>query len=263
LLDLHCHILPGVDDGAVDLPDAIAMARAAVAGGIRAVCASSHLGVRLFGTTPELLASERAVLVQALAEEEVPLTVLPGAENFLAGSDPVRFAEEALPLGESDRYILMDFSMSEVPSVLPAALAALAARGRTAVIAHPERNRALQRDPSPLAAWVAQGALLQVNASSLAGYLGPEAREAGLQLLRAGAAHVLSSDAHGRDRRPFCLAEGWAVAAGEVGEEEADRLVRERPWKIARGEPIATEPPRLPSRTGGGGLLRRLWGRDK
>jgi protein-tyrosine phosphatase len=261
MLDLHCHILPGVDDGAVDLADAFAMARAALATGCRAVCATSHLGEGLFNTSVEMLATEHAKLVTALRRADIGLEVFPGAENFLPDEiSGAEFAEIAIPLGSAGRYVLFDFSMREAPRNVLDAVEALSRQGRVAVIAHPERNRDVQADPAPLVDWVAAGALLQVNAGSVLGMLGDAAQSCAVELLEAGAAHVLASDAHGVERRrPFCLDAGRRAAAEIVGEEEADRLTRERPWSIVRGEDIRVEPVILPRRGGPRTLWRRLF----
>lgn len=257
MLDLHCHILPGVDDGAIDLPDALDMARDAIAQGCRGVFATSHLGEKLFDTTPEVLRTEHRRLVAALARERIALQVFPAAENFLAEEDPVAFASRAMPLGES-RYVLFDFSMREPPSCVTAAIDALVARDRVAVIAHPERNLALMDDPSPVADWIARGALMQVNAASVLGLLGRDAQETAEHLLERGAAHVLASDAHDRKRRPFCLGDGRKAAETIVGADEAARLCSERPWMIARNEPIEVSTPSLGPRSKGARFLRKL-----
>jgi protein-tyrosine phosphatase len=261
MLDLHCHILPGVDDGAVDLADALGMAQAAVATGCRAVCATSHLGEGLFDTSAELLAEEHPKLVAALRRARIPLEVYPGAENFLGEEvSAEEFAENAVPLGSPGRYVLFDFSMREVPGHVMEAVEALSRRGRVALIAHPERNRDVQMDPAPLTDWIAAGALLQVNAGSVLGTLGDAAQSCALELLEAGAAHVLASDAHGVERRrPFCLDRGRRAAAEIVGEEEAERLTSARPWAIARGEDVRVEPVSLPRRGGPRTLWRRLF----
>jgi len=258
MLDLHCHILPGVDDGAVDLPDALAMARAAVGEGCRAVFATSHLWEGLFATSPELLRDEYPAVVAAVRDAGIPLQILPGAENFFEGGDPARFAERAVPLGEAGRYVLVDFSLVEVPPAVSEMIDAVAKRGRTVVIAHPERNRQLQTDPGPVAEWIARGAVLQVNAPSLLGLLGEPAQGLAEYLLRNGAVHLLASDAHDLRRRPFCLGRGRARAAELVGEEEAERLTRERPWRVARGEPIETSVPALAPRSGARRILRKI-----
>lgn len=257
LLDLHCHILPGVDDGAVDLADAFEMARTALAQGCTAVCATSHLWEGLFDTSPELNASEYQVLVQGLQREGIELQVFPGAENFLGSGDPEWYAERFVPLGEVGRYVLYDFSMFEPLPDVSATVAALARKGYTSVIAHPERNAELQADPSPVADWIAQGAVIQVNAPSLLGRLGREAKAAGELLLEAGAVHVLASDAHSQ-RRPFCLGEAHAHVAQLVDPATADLLCRDNPWKIIRGEAVETQPVTLEPRSRAARFLRRF-----
>ena len=238
MLDLHCHILPGVDDGAVDLPESFAMARAAIASGATGVAATSHLGESLFDTTAELLRSGHGALVAALEREGIPLEVHPGAENFLGDGSAEEFAANAVGLGVANRYVLFDFSLRKPPDSITLAIDAIVRGGRTPIVAHPERNLELQKDPSPIAFWIERGALVQVNAPSLLGQLGEDARTTGMMLLAAGAVHLLASDAHNLRTRPFCLAEGRDAAAEIVGEEEAMRMVYERPWKIVRGEPI-------------------------
>jgi protein-tyrosine phosphatase len=171
--------------------------------------------------------------------ERIPLEVFPGAENYLGPMTAEEFAEKAVPLGPGRRYVLFDFAMDELVSHVAAAVEALARRDRTALIAHPERNRVLQADPRPLADWVAAGARIQVNAGSVLGRLGEGAHRSSRELLEAGAVHALASDAHGvGKRRPFCLDRGRDAAAEIVGAEEADRLTRDNPWRIARGEPV-------------------------
>ena len=258
MVDLHCHILPGVDDGAIDLHDSLEMAKQAVSQGCRAVVASSHLGESLFDTTPEWLRTEHRRLAAAVARAGIPLQVIPGAENFLPDGDPAKFVSGAVPIGEDGHWVLFDFSMRLPPPGVSAAIDGLKARGLGAVIAHPERNIGLMDDATPLADWVARGALLQVNAASLLGLLGRDAQEMAEWLLANGAAHLLASDAHDLVRRPFCLADGRKAAAEIVGEEQANRLCTERPWAVAEGKAVAVEPLQLPPRSKGARLLRRL-----
>jgi protein-tyrosine phosphatase len=258
MVDLHCHILPGVDDGAVDLADTLDMARAAVEQGCRAVVATSHLWEGMFGTSPELLEDEYPATVEAIRNEGIPLEVFSGAENHFLGGDPERFAEIAVPIGEAARYVLLDFAMGDVPPGMSEMIAALADRKRCAVIAHPERNRSLQADPAPIADWIAGGAVIQVNAPSLLGIHGDSAKACAEYLLEQGAAHALASDAHDLKRRPFCLQRGRTRAAELVGEEGAARLTEETPWRIARGEDLEISVPQLVPRSGARRLLRKI-----
>jgi protein-tyrosine phosphatase len=260
MLDLHCHILPGVDDGAVDLTDSLAMARAAIADGSRAVVATSHLGETLFDTSPELLRRAHAEVVAAFTREGVPLEVHPGAENFFNGGDPEAFAESAVGIGAANRYVLFDFSLRTPPPNVTAAVAAIRKGGRTPIIAHPERNLALQDDPTPIAGWIDAGALIQVNAPSLIGALGTDSRRLAARLLASGAAHLLASDAHNLTTRVFSLKKARGAAVEIVGEDEAERMTRERPWKIVRGEPVEVRAPRdFPQAKRG--LFTKIWSR--
>ena len=260
MVDLHCHILPGVDDGAVDLPDACERARAAIAQGCRQVFATSHLWEGLFDTSPELLRSEYERLVRGLEKEGIPLEVLPGAENSLSPRmSPAEFAEKAVPLGDGP-WVLFDFSLRVCPPHVGEAIDALRAAGRVPLLAHPERNLQLQRDPTPLVDWIRRGARIQSNAASLLGLLGEDARVIGEHLLENGAVHVLASDAHSLRKRPFCLLDGRHAAARLVGDEVAERLAVERPWMIARGETFEVDAPDLQPRSGTRRLLRRFPG---
>ncbi|HET9886560.1 MAG TPA: CpsB/CapC family capsule biosynthesis tyrosine phosphatase, partial [bacterium] len=137
MLDLHCHILPGIDDGAVDLPEALAMARAAIANGSTGVAATSHLGESLFDTTAEILRNGHAALVAALEREGIPLEVHPGAENFLGdAASAEEFAVNAVGLGVANKYVLFDFSMRKPPDSITLAIDAIVRGGRTPILAH-------------------------------------------------------------------------------------------------------------------------------
>lgn len=262
MIDLHCHILPGVDDGAVDLPESFAMARAALADGSTAVVASSHLGESLFDTSAELIRTAHAEVIAALAREGIPLTVHPGAENYLGEIDAAAFARDAVGLGEANVAVLFDFSMRHPPEHVGEAIEALLAGGRTPLLAHPERNLRLQSDPSLIAEWIERGALIQVNAPSLLGTLGAESKILGLRLLEAGAVHLLASDAHNLKTRPFCLGPAKRIAAEIVGEEEAHQMTEGRQAAILRGESV-TSPKRPTGELAGSrkGFFSKLWSR--
>lgn len=240
MIDLHCHILPGVDDGAVDLSDSYDMARAALADGSRIIAATSHLGESLFDTTWDLLTQAHGELVSGLEREGIGLEVFLGAENFLGDISPAKFAETARGLGPADRYVLFDFSMRRVPPHVGDAIEAIRGGGRTPIIAHPERNLELQENPSPILEWIEAGALIQVNAPSVVGLLGDEAQKAALQILQADAAHLLASDAHNVKTRPFCLKRAREAVVSLVGEIEAEEMTARRPLGILRGDEVRT-----------------------
>ncbi len=202
-VDLHCHLLPGLDDGARDIGDTTAMARQADADGIDAICATPHIrhdhDVRIH-ELPARLAEVSAALLAAGCR----VRVLPGGEvaaTALEGLDDDELA--AVSLGGGRRWILLEPAAGPIDQGLELAVGALQARGFRAVIAHPERHLAagvVQR----LAQLVAGGALVQATAAF---FLDPGAASAMLALARAGVVHVLGSDSHSsRGGRPVALA---------------------------------------------------------
>lgn len=215
--ELHFHLLPGIDDGPADLDESVELAGLAVADGTSVVTATPHVRDLLGpGILAELPARVREVRV-ALDAAGVPLEVRPGAE--LAHDDLSRMRDrdlEAIAQGPPGaRWILIEAPLfgGDADGFL-AATAELRARGYGTVIGHPERCEALMRRDGAVDAERAAGARLQVNASSLTGRHGEQAREHGLRLVRAGRADLLASDAH-RPTRPPQLSAALDVLAGE------------------------------------------------
>lgn len=191
MIDLHCHILPGVDDGSLDLRDSIAMGRQAASDGIERVCATPHIrhdhDVRI-----EEVAGRVAALNAALGEEGLPVEVLQGgevAETAVEGLGEEELAQVALGGGE---WILLEPAPGPLSDTLIARVAHLAERGHRALIAHPERH--LSADMyERIAALIANGALVQATADF---FLRERFAEGMRMLAEAGLVHVLSSDAH-------------------------------------------------------------------
>jgi protein-tyrosine phosphatase len=209
-VDLHCHILPGIDDGAADLADAVAMARQAEADGIAAICATPHIrhdhDVRIH-ELPERLAE----LGGALQDAGCATAVLPGGEvavSALRGLDQAELA--SVSLGGAGRWILLEPDPGPLDDRLDAAVSALRDAGFRALIAHPERHASAELYDR-LTGLVAEGALVQATAD----FLVREPMRAGmLELARRGLIHVLGSDAHSsRVGRPMSLSGALAVLA--------------------------------------------------
>jgi protein-tyrosine phosphatase len=210
LIDLHCHILPGVDDGALDVRDSLGMASQAVNDGIEAVCATPHIrhdhDVRI-----DEIAARVGVLNARLREEGLPVTVLQGgevAETAVEGLSEEELSHLALGAG---RWILLEPAPGPLSDTLLARVAHLAERGHRTLIAHPERH--LSADMyERIAALVGAGALVQATAD----FFLRERTAAGMRALaEAGLVHVLSSDAHSsHGGRPLHMAEAFGVVAG-------------------------------------------------
>jgi protein-tyrosine phosphatase len=207
MIDLHTHILPGIDDGARTLQDAVDLARLFVREGVTAVAATPHVRDD-FPTSADLMLRAVGALQSVLDQEDIPLIVLPGAEVAVDWLARLHDSElRRLALGGSGRYILVETPYRGWPVDLLERILRLRVAGFTPVLAHPERNAAVQARPSLLAPLVSGGTLIQVTASSLDGRLGSASREAGHRLVTAGLAHIVASDAHGsRVRAPGMLA---------------------------------------------------------
>lgn len=201
MIDLHAHVLPGLDDGPPTLEVAVAMARAAVAAGTRAMATTSHID-RGLGLGPSDLGPARERLAERLAAENVPLELLQGGEIAparLYGLDDATL--RGLTLGGGP-FVLLECPFTPVGTTLEPMVDDLQRRGFGVLLAHPERSPTFQRDPARLAALVERGALAQVTAGTFAGTFGETARRAAQAMLDAGLVHVLATDAHDPSHRP-------------------------------------------------------------
>jgi protein-tyrosine phosphatase len=239
VIDLHSHILPGIDDGVATLDEARSLARAAVSEGVTAIAATPHVRAD-YPTRVEQMEAGVAALNADFAEQGIELEVLHGGEldlEFLAGlsDDELR----RFSLGQTGRYLLVEFPYVGWPLALETTLFDLRIRGFEAVLAHPERNAEVQGRPTRLQALVDAGAVVQVTAASLDGRFGRSARGTALALVESGLAHLVASDAHSPNLRAFSL-RGSREAIRD--EELETYLFRAVPATIAAGQPLPTRP---------------------
>ncbi len=256
MIDLHSHILPGLDDGPATLEGSLELARAAVAEGTRTILATPHVDGD-FGIGPEAIAAALGELRAALAEAEIPLEVLAGGEIAiwrLVDLDDETLRELALGGGP---YLLVESPFSPVGGDFEPLVLDLRRRGHRVLLAHPERCPVFQRDVSRLARLLAAGALAQITAGSMAGTFGSTVQRFTSTLLREGLVSVVASDAHDTRRRPPGLNAGFRAL-----ERELPGLSAQQPWMteqvpaaILAGEPLPEKPP-LPEPPPG--LLRGL-----
>jgi protein-tyrosine phosphatase len=247
VIDLHSHILPGIDDGAESIETALEMARSAVEDGIRTLAATPHVRSD-YPTAPgdmeELVASVRA----RLDEAAIPLELLPGGEialDFLPDLDDD--ALRRFGLGGNTRYLLLETPYYGWPLGLDQTFFQLRLRGFTPVLAHPERNEEVQERPELLERLVEAGALVQVTAASADGRLGSAVQRTALRLIRNGLAHMLASDAHAPTVRQVGLS-GAAEAIGDAA--LAEWLTEGVPGAIVADRPLPVRPERSVRRFG-------------
>lgn len=247
MIDIHCHLLPAVDDGPGTVEQTIEMARRAVEEGVTAIVVTPHAFHPQF-ETEDLNVQEAATTLQnVLHQEGIKLDIYPGQEIRVFG-DLVQALEdgEALSLAGS-RYVLVEFPSDTVPAYAEQLFFRLQAEGYTPVIAHPERNKELATNPQRLMDFVSSGALSQVTTSSLTGEFGQTVKEIAFVFLRNGLSQLVASDAHSTGRRTFYWEAARKVVADELGVGRWETLV-ENAEAIVKDEFVFVDPPILPTK---------------
>jgi len=258
MIDLHCHLLPGLDDGAGDLTAALAMARLAAADGITTVACTPHIYPGLYPNTGPAIRCAVADLQSRLTGQGIPITLTAGADIHLTPDLLPGLRSRKLPSLHGSRYFLLEPPHHVAPPQLEETVFGLVAAGYVPVITHPERLTWIEDDYDLVRRLAHGGAWLQLTAGSLTGRFGPVARYWAERLLDEGLVQLLATDAHDVNRRPPLLAEGYLAAARWVGAAEARHLVATRPQAILDDLDPARAPP-LPAITGSKpGFLRRL-----
>jgi protein-tyrosine phosphatase len=254
MIDLHSHILPGLDDGARNLEEAVEIGRTAAADGIYAIAATPHVRED-YPTTADAMERGVAELRKALERAQVDLELLPGGEVSLEQFGRLSRDElRRFGLGGNPSYLLVETPYFDWPPSFGEIVGGLVAGGVTPVIGHPERNSAVQADPERIAGLVRAGALVQLTAASLDGRLGSRPRKCSQRLLDAELVHLIGSDAHS----PGLREAGLSGACAAIGDEDLARWLSEDvPAAIVRGEPLPERPPTRLRR----GFLSRILGR--
>ncbi len=242
MIDLHCHVLPGIDDGPESLEGSVALARAAARAGIATLVATPHVDAK-YGNDAARIAGLVTLLNGRLQAEGIPVEVLPGGEIAATHLPELPAAElTRLGLGGS-RALLVEFPFSPVIHGLPEALGELRRAGHRVVLAHPERCPAFHRDRGTLRALADAGVLMSVTAGSLIGRFGSTVRKVAFELAREGLMHNVTSDAHDHVRRRPGLREELRSAKLDELTEWLTELV---PAAILADAPIPPRP-QLPS----------------
>ena len=245
VIDLHTHVLPGIDDGPATLRGAVAIAEHAALAGTRVMVATPHLRADHPAVRPDELGDRAAALDAHLLARGTPVRVLPGAEVDLAAGEALDDGALArVTIGGRGTDLLLESPHGALPDHFERRVAALQARGPRIVLAHPERTAAFRDDPALLDRLVAQGVLLQVTSRAV----GARGRGGAFatKLLRKGVVHALASDAHAVDRRPPDLGvmRHRANGAFPALRAEVAWLVTDAPQAILDGRPLPARPPR-------------------
>lgn len=238
MIDIHCHILPNLDDGARSMDESVAMARLAAADGISRIVATPHVNGKGSGLGGGRLvegarfAGPVAAVNRRLHYENIPVTVLPGAE--IASNTAV--AGDLSGLGMNDtRFLLIELPHTHLPANAAALIFRLITGGYWPIVAHPERNPSIIDHPQKLMALRRQGALVQITAGSLIDGSDPDIRHCARYLLKKGAVDFIASDAHSSTTRPPKLSAAYDAACGWIGSAGADDLCHNHPLALVKG----------------------------
>ena len=238
MVDLHHHLLPGLDDGSPDLETSLAMARMAATDGITQIVCTPHASSR-YAFSPELIEEKLATLRAALARESIPVTLASGCDFHLS-YDNIKDAiahPSKYSLNATD-YLLIELPDHGLSTSLEEIFYQLRLAGLTLILTHPERNPTLQRDHDRLAAWLREGMLVQITTSSILGKMGETARKMSQTLLANRWVHFLATDAHNLTTRPPLMSEARNIVARHYGDSYANRLCTENPTAVFNGLPL-------------------------
>lgn len=229
MIDIHCHILPSMDDGASSMEESLAMARIAVADGIGTIVATPHVKNDI--PPAQWIADKISCLKDNLKKNGISLEILPGGD--VASVLPVDIVTRYTINGTC--YVLLEFPHSHLPANAEQTIFEWQLAGLTPIITHPERNPSILSHPGSLGRLVEAGALVQVTAGSLAGHFGVDSRACACHLVSSGLVHILASDGHSSRHRQPLLSEGLHVAMQLIGKEAAIKLVEDNPAAVISG----------------------------
>ena len=241
MIDLHCHILPGVDDGAQTNEQALAMAKMAVKSGVKTIVATPHTNIaHTFENyaSPELNARFDAFR-QLLHEENIPLTIVKGAEIYCDGDVVSMLQRGIIPTINHTKYPLVEFSFKDEVSHVVDSLQHLLDAGYIPIIAHPERYTFVQHDPQGLLPFFADmGCILQINKGSPLGHFGTRAHRVSNWMLEQGLVHIVASDGHRDTQRTPYLADVYDFLQDYYGQGCPELLLQINPMRVLQNEPV-------------------------
>ncbi|USL31734.1 tyrosine protein phosphatase [Bacillus sp. PK9-021] len=245
MIDLHCHILPNVDDGAPNDEMSLEMARNAVSEGIHTIVATPHHQNGRYLNEKKDIIQYVQELNDLLKKEEIPLTILPGQEIRLYGELLDDYQEEKiLTLNDTGKYLFIEFPSSQVPHYAERLLFDIQSKGLIPIIVHPERNSRLLEEPDLLYKFITNGALAQVTAGSVTGHFGKRIKKFSHQLIQSNLVHFVSSDAHNLEGRSFRMREALEVIESEHGQDTVYTFLENAQYVI-NGQTCYKEPPEV------------------
>ncbi len=237
MVDLHCHVLPALDDGSESLEQSLEFCRVALEDGVATLVATPHQKQGQYENSPETIRQKVTELRDALREAAIGVKIVEGAEVHHTVDLPILLREgKVSTLGDTGRYLLLELPFQQMPLRVEETVFQLKLSGVTTVLAHPERIHYFTSGMERLEKLVRLGCLTQLTGAALLGGFGEKARDFSRRLLERGLVHIISSDAHDTVYRPPVLSRARDAAAELVGPERAAAMVSEVPGAVSRGE---------------------------
>ena len=237
MIDLHCHILPNIDDGSSSLEESLEMAETAVKDGIHTIVATPHSLDGVYQNSVDTILSQVSELQGVLTENHIDLKLRPGADIHLCNDMVQQISSgRACTIDNAGKYILLELPSQMIPDGVKSEIFSLKLNGITPIITHPERNAMVQHDPGILYELVQMGALAQITAMSVTGDFGGFIARISAELLKSRLVHIIASDAHSAHDRPPVLSRAVETAAEILKDyETAAHMVTAVPAAIISG----------------------------
>jgi len=248
VIDLHCHILPGIDDGARSIEESIFMVKEAYEDGIHTIVATPHHRNGIYNNEKKDILTYVDILNQRVKKEGLNVTILPGMEVHAYSEFIIDLSNgELLTFNDSNKYVFLEFPYDRVPYGAEQLVFDILVAGYIPIIPHPERNKGFQEDPDKLYNLINKGALSQLTASSLLGLFGKNVQTLSEEIIEHNLAHVIASDSHGIGKRGVKIMEAYTYINGVFGNRlvenyqnnakkiiEGEALYLDQPFKIKR-----------------------------
>ncbi|MEW5806656.1 MAG: CpsB/CapC family capsule biosynthesis tyrosine phosphatase [Acidobacteriota bacterium] len=239
VIDIHCHILPGLDDGIETMEDAIKACRIARKDGISGLVATPHFREGFFYATPTVIMESISLLKEAIAREGIDLDIFPGSEVHITDNIPGKIKDGSIiTMNMTGRYLLLELPYQQYPVEFEKVIFSLKLAGITPILSHPERVKYFNDDIRRVAQAVELGSFVQITSSSIMGHFGEEVRDFSRECAARGLVHIIASDSHDTRSRAPELMEAYHAMATIVGEEDAFRMISDNPLAIVEGKEL-------------------------
>jgi protein-tyrosine phosphatase len=235
MIDIHCHILPGIDDGPTEWGESLAMCEMAVRDGIRTIVATPHVNNGSYFNSKETILKKIEELRERI-NGKFDLEILIGADTHVSFDLVERLQSKEIPAINNKNYILLELPHELLPPNLENFIFNMKVAGITPIITHVERTLWIKKHFQILKKFINVGALMQITAMSITGEFGRSAKQWSEKLLKENMVHIIASDSHSINGRPPILSKALNAASSIVGKDDAWAMVNDTPLRVIRGE---------------------------